>query len=198
MTPKNITKNSHSLERALSREKSIRFVLLGVVVIMTIAFLSKSNDTKIVLVPFGSTSEQVSINDSQASQEYLKRMTKKLVQLGFSYSPVTAQENFDELLEFVDPEHYGVLHKVIVRKIEEIRKSNISSVFFPGEYIYDIKNQRVAVKGVLKTYSGQNLVEDEKKTILFEYKIVSHSIRLIAYTNVSELRNPFEAKMKEQ
>jgi type IV conjugative transfer system protein TraE len=198
MTPENITKNSHSLERALSREKSIRFVLLGVVVIMTIAFLSKSNDTKIVLVPFGSTSEKVSINDSQASQEYLKQMTKKLVQLGFSYSPVTAQENFDELLQFVDPEHYGVLHKVIVRKIEEIRKSNISSVFFPGEYIYDVKNQRVAVKGVLKTYSGQNLVEDEKKTILFEYKIVSHAIRLIAYTDVSELRNPFEAKMKEQ
>ncbi len=198
MTPENITKNSHSLERALSREKSIRFILLGMLVLMTIAFISKSSDTKIVLVPFGSTSEDVSINENTASQEYLKKMTKKLVQLGFSYSPLTAHENFEELLMTVDPEHYGTLHKVSLKKEEEIRKSNISSAFFPSEYIYDLTNQRVAVKGILKTYSGEKLVSNLKKTILFEYKVVSQNIRLIAYSDVSELRNPFNAKTKEK
>jgi type IV conjugative transfer system protein TraE len=198
MTPENITKNSHSLERALSREKSLRFVLLAMLTLMTIAFISKSSDTKIVLVPFGSTSEAVSINEDGASQEYLKQTTKKLIHLGYSYSPLTAHENFEELLTLVDPEHYGTLHKVILKKEEEIKRSNISSAFFPGEYIYDVTNQRVAVKGVLKTYSGEKLVSNSKKTILFEYKIVSQNIRLVAYSDVSELRNPFNAKTKEK
>ncbi|WP_127471985.1 TraE/TraK family type IV conjugative transfer system protein [Thiomicrorhabdus aquaedulcis] len=197
MTPDNLEKNTYQLERTLSREKSIRYVLLGSLALMTFAFISKTNDTKTILIPIGTENQSVFISNNEASQEYLKLTTEKILSLGFTYSPVTAQENFDNLLKLVDPSHYGTLNKITVKKLEEIKKNNVSSVFFPSEFNYELKQQKVAAKGVLKTYSGEKLVSNEAKTILFEYRVSDQNIRLVAYTDVTHLKTPFSAQAKD-
>jgi hypothetical protein len=93
-------------------------------------------------------------------------------------------------LTLVSPQDYGTLNKVLVNEKVKIKRSNVSSVFYPSEYRYDLKNLRVAVKGVLKTYSGERLVDDGKRTFMFEYKMVSQKLSLIAYTDVTHRKNP--------
>ena len=198
MSPDNIDKNTYDLERALKREKSIRFTLLAILAIMTIAFISKSSETNTILTPVGATEGRYAISDNKASQEYLQDITEEVAQLGFTYNPATANKQFDKLLTLVDPESYGALNKVLIRKKEQIRKNNVSSVFFANEYSFDLENQRVIAKGVLKTFSGDKPVGDKATSLLFEYRVVSQKIRLLGYTDVTGLRNPFTANIKEK
>lgn len=198
MSPDNIDKNIHELERALKREKSIRFTLLASLAIMTFAFMSKSTVTNTILTPIGQTESKYLISDNKASQEYLQDMTEEVTQLGFTYSPVTASSQFDKLLTLVDPESYGVLNKILVRTKEQIRKNNVSSVFFPSEYQFDMENQKVIAKGVLRTFSGDKQVENKTTSLLFEYRIVSQKLSLLGYTDVTGLKSPFKTSIKEK
>lgn len=198
MTPENMNINIHALEQALKREKGIRYTLMFVIAVLLFAFLSKSSTTKIINQPLGTSNQDSYIVDGQASQKYLKDITQELSQYAFTFTPKTVEENFNALKKTVDPEHYGALNKFLVKKVVDVKQSNLSSVFFPSEYQYDLKNHKVAAKGVLKTFSGDKPVLNEKVAILFEYSLNSHTLRMIGFTDVTNQRNPFAVVTKDK
>lgn len=161
-------------------------------------FLGKQSVTTTIMQPSGTDNVDRWVNDKEASQSYLKDITLDLVGWTYTYTPKTIKENHDRLLLTVSPEYYGLLNKYVVKTQEAVRKENISSVFFPGEWAFDTKNLKVVVKGVLKTFSGERPVLNDKTSILFEYKLTNHKLELIAFSDVTNIRNPFEAAPKDK
>lgn len=196
MTPTNLSKEISILERALKREQAMRYMLASVIIVLLIAFLSKGSETKTIVVPFHGAETDTFVTDNTISQEYLRKLTKRVSQLGFTFSPATADSNFDELLTLVAPDAYGLVNKAIVKKREYIKKMNLSSVFYPSQFTYDLKGFRVAAKGLLKTFSGSKLVSEESVTLRFDFALLgdSHTATLVAFKDVSKQRDPFSER----
>lgn len=190
-------KNLYTLERALKRESGIRWILVALLALMTFAFMSKNTDTKTIMTPFGSEDDSRWVTKTQASQEYLRELTEKASDNAFVFNPKTVDTKFSKLLTMADPSSYGALDKHLIKTKAKVKKNNISSVFYPSEYKYNLATNDVVVTGILKTFSGDKAVDNEKRSYLFEYNVVNQTVTLVGFTNVSNVREPFKASIKD-
>ncbi|WP_460188726.1 TraE/TraK family type IV conjugative transfer system protein [Thiomicrorhabdus hydrogeniphila] len=197
MTPENEKVNISILERSLKREQGLRYVLLVSLACMTIAFMSKSTDTKTILTPIGTDDVSRWVTKNNASQTYLKEIAEKVISNAFIFSPKTIDQKFDSLLQMSDPIYYGLLNKALLKKKEEVAKSNLSSVFFPTEFKYSLVGNDVVVTGILKTFSGEKPVLNRKASYLFNFNIYNQNVTLASFSDVTNIKNPFTAKVKE-
>lgn len=193
MESKILIKNLEFLERSLKRERGFRFALIVLVGIMTLAFLLKANTTKTILVPFGTPNSQtLFVEDELASKEYLKLTAEKFSSLLLTFSPAYAQQNMEKVLLSVAPENYAVMNKATIKKLAEIKKNNVSSVFYPQQTSIDTAGSRVVITGLLKTFSSDKIVVNEKRSYLFGFKVVNSQLQLSQFVDVTGVRQPLK------
>ncbi|KDN94730.1 TraE/TraK family type IV conjugative transfer system protein [Hydrogenovibrio marinus] len=190
MDSKIIEKENSILERALKKEKGIRFVILTLLVIMTIAFIAKSADPIVILKDFGDTNPSEKIEKKKASKTYLRKITDKVTSLAFIYSPKTAARNFDQLLNIVTPSSFGEMQKIIEEKKAKIKRNNASSVFYPKEYIFDLDNQKVIAKGNLIILSGEKIISNKQRAFRCDYTVNDYLISLDGIIDVTDKKDP--------
>jgi type IV conjugative transfer system protein TraE len=188
------------LEKSLKREKGIRYILLALVVVLLFAFMGKKSETITVLAPVAPGIDadcKLVVSANRASECYLEKMTDEMINLSLIYTPGTYQKKHDQLLQVVDPRDYGAMKKMVISQHERIKRSNISSVFFPTEYRFNLNTNQVVVRGIYKNYSGERLILNEDRSYRFDYSIIGHRLKLKGFFDVTGLRNPFEAEIGE-
>ena len=185
------------LEAHIKREKNFRISLIILLVIASFFIVFDRSDTTLKVISFKNT-ENFELKENHASFEYLKSITKEIINNAFIYSPVTASNNFNHILTLVAPENYGETQKFFQKQLVKIRKNNISSVFFPKEFKANISLQSVIATGTLKTYSGERLVKDETRSIRYDYSVRNFQIYSLGFIDVTGKRDPFLIKLSHE
>lgn len=188
-----ITNEISFLERALKREKAFRFFLLAFCVVLIFSFTTKESEKIIIMQTIDNDTSNVALKKDSASKDYLISFTKELLDYAFVYSPASADERMSKLLRVVSPEDYGAMKKYIVKKLEEVRKANVSSVFYAKDFKVQEATQSVVVTGVLMTLSNSKVVSNSQVSIKFMYRVNNFKINLIGFKDVTNKRNPFES-----
>jgi type IV conjugative transfer system protein TraE len=192
MSPGTTEKEIYILERQLKREKGIRYVLIILLLFVGFLFATKKSVTTTIIQPAGTEDQSRWVSsDGKASQKYLKDMADDVIDYALIFSPVTAPDKFDSLLRMVSPESYGAIQKHILRKKEHVRKNQVSSVFYPKEFKYKLDSLQVAVKGVLKTFSGEKPVINEVRTYVIDFGMQGQAVSLKGYLDATGIRDPF-------
>jgi type IV conjugative transfer system protein TraE len=184
-----------SLERQLKREKAFRNAVIIVLAVMTLYSFLNTSETNIEIRKFGAD-QNIEIKENSATIDYYKSAAKKLANLGFTYSPITASINYDGILLMVAPENYGVTQKFFQLQLEKIKKNNLSSVFYPREITVNRKTQAVIITGIHRIYSGEQLVEDSVKKYRFDFVIRNFKIFSFGFIDVTGKGDPFLIKVK--
>ncbi|MFH0778957.1 MAG: TraE/TraK family type IV conjugative transfer system protein [Candidatus Eisenbacteria bacterium] len=125
-----------------------------------------------VLVPAGGLSEEASVTNGSADPKYLRMMVTYVANLMWNYTPANARRQFEEVLALYDSDGYANHLKDYVGMADDVEYSRMTSVFNVSEMTFRADGDFVTVKGDLRQYIDDKLVEN--RTALFE---LAHEVR---------------------
>ncbi len=92
-----------------------------------------------------------------------------------NFNPITSQAVFERTQRFMSPSLFTQTKLRLVKDLEEIKRSNISSMFtLESDPIVNVKSKGfiVHVKGVKVMYMGKEAVKEQQLTFLITVRIV--------------------------
>ncbi|HHL35515.1 MAG TPA: pilus assembly protein [Desulfobulbaceae bacterium] len=126
---------------------------------------------RIVLIPPKMTGT-VEFVQGRPTDNYIKDICRRVVNLAATYSPPTARGQFEELLSYYAPESYPTASKEWYSLASRIEESQVSSVFYLEKITLKENTNTMEVFGNLKQFAAVNtLLENTTKTYLINYRI---------------------------
>ncbi|MDH5542053.1 MAG: type IV conjugative transfer system protein TraE [Nitrospinota bacterium] len=123
----------------------------------------------VVLVPPSGPSMEVS--GDTASEIYLKQIVRYASSLALTYSPITAESQFEELLAMYHPSYFEEGKTNFLNMLEVIKGSDVNTVFYITKM--EVEKTRVILSGrKLQTAKGISIL-DAEKTYYLSYVIES-------------------------
>ena len=125
---------------------------------------------RVILIPPKMTGT-VEFVRGQPTDNYLKDMCRRMVNLALTYTPATARSNFSDLLAMYDPKFYPRAEKIWYSLADRVEDSKITSVF----YIQRIKVQKkssLEITGELRQYTAAgDLFKNQTSIYIIDYRI---------------------------
>jgi conjugal transfer pilus assembly protein TraE len=140
------------------------------------------NSQRVVLVP-PDLKSRVEISGREASDEYVKEITRYALGLALSYSPATARAQFDELLALYTPEAFPEAKRAYYDLAETIEMTGVTSVFHIHGISVSRDSSRIEVKGLKRLFAEDKKTEEGFKTYLIDYRILNSRFMIV---NISE------------
>ena len=146
-------------------------VVLGIAVsINTLLVYRAVKYQRVVLIPPKMTGT-VEFVRGVPTDNYLKDMCRKIVNLALTYTPATARSNFSDLLKMYDPENYPKAQEVWYSLADRIEDSKVTSVFYIQQ-IKVLKNSSLEITGDLRQYTAAgDLFKNQTSVYLIDYRI---------------------------
>lgn len=138
---------------------------LIVLLILAILLLAGKRE-RIVIVP-STFSEEIWLETNKVSASYIRQLGDYFVKLAMTVTPDTAESQYAFILRNVYPSFHGELKTEFVKKVEQIKKKSVSTVFNAREYAVDVRDLSVVVTGDFELSSGKQRLDVEEKS----YKI---------------------------
>lgn len=137
--------------------------LFGVSCVLGIAIYTTSQNQRTIVVPFGAGGD-LYVTGSTPSEAYLRAMTRHIVALAGTYSPYSADRQFQELLSLVHPSAYNGLRDSLNNILDELNESPTLSIatfirqdqpvtWSEREIVVPVEKVRV-IGGVVRKFRG--------------------------------------------
>lgn len=101
--------------------------LFGITCVLGVVIYSTAQNQRTVVIPFGSGGD-LYVTGSKASETYLRTMTRHVVALSGTYSPFSADRQFQELLSIVHPSAYNGVRDSLNHILDELEQSPTLSI----------------------------------------------------------------------
>ena len=101
--------------------------LFGITCVLGVVIYSTAQNQRTVVIPFGSGGD-LYVTGSKPSETYLRTMTRHVVALSGTYSPFSADRQFQELLSIVHPSAYNGVRDSLNRILDELEQSPTLSI----------------------------------------------------------------------
>ncbi|MEM4619487.1 MAG: TraE/TraK family type IV conjugative transfer system protein [Desulfurococcaceae archaeon] len=151
--------------------RRIIFILALVIAVQSLMLYYVIGYTKVVLIPPQITSV-LEITGKDANEEYIKGMTKYLLNLALSYTPQSIEDQLGDFLKYVEPSKYESFRSAFLRLIDDVKTTQISSSFYVDYIKVDRQARRVIVRGsLLRITPGNIVMRDENRYFAYEYLI---------------------------
>jgi len=138
--------------------------LIMFLVLVIIMLAGKSE--RVVIVP-SNFSEEIWLETNKVSPSYIRQVGDYFIKLAMTVTPDTAESQYAFILKNVYPSYYGELKTEFVKKVEQIKKKSVSTVFNAREYAVDVRDLSVVVTGDFELSSGKQRLDVQEKS----YKI---------------------------
>ena len=177
------------MQKSSNIEAANRF-LKFVVAVIGLAVLANSifvytmaRHERTILVPAGLNS-RVEVTDGQASDDYLKLMTRYAAGLALNYTPATAREQFGELLDLYSPEAFPEARKTLYSLADTVETTNITSSFYIESIKVDRKNGAIEATGLKRQFAqdGNPIGGAQQDTYEMTYRISDGRFMLTAFS----------------
>jgi conjugal transfer pilus assembly protein TraE len=146
--------------------------VIGAAVIVNSFFVYTSvKHQRTVLVPAGLNS-RVEVSDGNASDDYLKFITRYAAGLALNYTPATARQQFGELLSLYSPDAFPEAKKAFYGLADTVETAGVTNSFFIISIRVDRKKGVIDMTG-LKRQSAQDskVIDDVQTTYELGYGI---------------------------
>ncbi|MBA4091040.1 MAG: conjugal transfer protein [Sphingobium sp.] len=101
--------------------------LFGISCVLGVVTYSSSQSQRTVVVPFGAGGD-LYVTGTKPSETYLRTMTRHIVALSGTYSPYSADRQFQELLSIVHPSAYNAVRDSLNRILDELEQNPTLSI----------------------------------------------------------------------
>ena len=157
-----------------AENRLLKFVtlVLGIAVIVNSFFSYKAlhYQKTIILPPV--VDRRISISGNNANEEYVKLFARYSIGLLETYSPVSVQGQFDELLKLVTPSFYPSFENTLADLSSTVKTLMITSAFYPFRITIDQLKKNIIIVGIKKQFTGSNIVSrGQNKTYIIGYVI---------------------------
>lgn len=139
----------------------------SLIVLLTLIILMLAGKRERVVILPGGFSEEIWLDTNKVSPSYIRQVGDYFVKLAMTVTPDTAESQYAFILKNVYPTYYGDLKTEFIKKIEQIKKKSVSTVFNAREYAVDVHDLSVVVTGDFELSSGKQRLDVEEKS----YKI---------------------------
>ena len=124
---------------------------------------------RVVLIPPKMTGT-VEFVRGKPTDNYIRDMSRRIVNLAATYSPPTARAQFEELLAYYAPESYPQASNSWYSLAGRIEEAKVSTVFYL-EKIQLKKNSTIEVFGKTMQFATNVPIENKSTTYLINYRI---------------------------
>lgn len=101
--------------------------LFGITAVLGIAFYTTSQNQRTIVVPFGAGGD-LYVTGGKPSPAYLRTMTRNIVALSGTYSALSADRQFQELLSIVHPSAYNGIRDSLNAILDELANNPTLSI----------------------------------------------------------------------
>lgn len=160
-------------------------LLKSVIVVLSLAVIFNSfmvyravKYQRVVLIPPKMTGT-IEFVQGKPTDNYIRDISRRVVNLAVTYSPATARAQFEGLLSYFAPESYPKASKRWYSLASRIETSQVSSVFYL-ERIKTLDN-RIEIFGNMKQLAGDTLLENTSKTYLIDYRLQDGRFYIVSF-----------------
>jgi len=181
-----------SLLEKIIKQRNGYLVLASGLVILTLAMLliiaQLINKQSTIIVP-PTINKSFWVTKNSASSEYLAEMSSFFTELRLNVTPHSIAKQHEMLLRYVAPQYYGKLKTRLISEAERIKKSNISTVFYPVDIQVNQNNLKVTIIGDLKSFIGQTTLPNHRKAYLITYNFHHGHLYVTNFKEVKHVKN---------
>ena len=152
----------------------LKLVLLGLLIctVVNTYILQRALATRhTVLIPAGGITEELSIQNDLADDKYLRVMLNYIMNLMGNYTPASARKNFEVMLQLYEPAYYPKALEVLLELADDVEYSGATSSFGIEKITYKGGRELAEVKGWLRQYIDDRMVERREATYLVYYAV---------------------------
>lgn len=125
---------------------------------------------RVILIPPKMTGT-VEFVQGKPSDQYVKDLARRMVNLALTYSPANARAQFSELLAMFAPDVYPQASRTWYSLASRIEETLVSSVFYLEKISLDNANNRLEITGMKKQFAEDRAVDESNKTYVIKYRI---------------------------
>lgn len=172
--------SQQELQRQLRQftQRHRNWLVFGFLCLALAAYVSLHRTT--VLVPYG-LDQRVSVGLTQATPYYLTLLARNDAMTYFNATPKTIESASAIFLTRLQPQLYGDLQAPLLKRAQDYRRDNQTTVFFPIAGAR-VEGETVTLQGNLVTLIGDKTVRHQTLTVKVVYQSF-HGLRYIAAWN---------------
>ncbi len=125
---------------------------------------------RVILIPPKMTGT-VEFVQGKPSDQYVKDLARRMVNLALTYSPANARAQFSELLAMFAPDVYPQASRTWYSLASRIEETLVSSVFYLEKISLDNANKRLEITGMKKQFAEDRAVDEANKTYVIKYRV---------------------------
>lgn len=163
--------------RQLDLFKAFSFVMVLVNFFLTISYVSMSNNAKVIITPPYIQSEFENVGNS-FSLSYYEQIGNHLANGLLTISPETVDRTFDSIQGYfaTDPDDVKQIKEYLIKEAERVKKDNIYQAFYYLKTLQNHQHNSFVIQGLLKTMTGNVMLEERKVQIEFKYVVNNKKI----------------------
>jgi conjugal transfer pilus assembly protein TraE len=137
---------------------------------------------RVVLIPPQMTGT-VEFVQGRPTDEYIRDLSRRIVNLAATYSPPTARAQFEELLAHYAPEEYPEASRTWYSLAGRVEESQVSSVFYLEKITLGEKT--IETFGKLTQFAGETKLAETSRTYLIDYQIRDGRFHILSFKEKS-------------
>ena len=157
------------------------FGIISVLLSVSLARL----DSKIVIVPL-TGGQPMEVSDSKVSAAYLEAITRDVTTTFLNTTPQSEDYVRRVLVDFACPEFHGSLVQQISDRWREIKRFQLTTVFYPQSISFGDNDLSTRVRGRLDTYVNQDRTSTKTKWFELTFKNNASKICLSGFYEVDK------------
>jgi len=163
--------------RQLDLFKIFSFLLVLVNLFLTVTVININSDVKTIITPPYITSEFENVGDT-FNFSYYEQIGSHLSNALLTISPQNVDKTFDSVQGYFssDPDEIKAIKEYLIKEADRIKKDSIYQAFYPLKTLPNHKNNSFTVEGLLKSMTGNVMIEEKKAQITFDYKVTNKKL----------------------
>jgi conjugal transfer pilus assembly protein TraE len=164
--------NEHAATAAENRLLKFAVIFIGIVTLInSVATYMALNKQRTIVVP-PVIDSRFEISGKTVSEDYLKMMTRYVVNLVLNYTPHTARGQMDEALRLFAPEGYAEAKKMFYQLADTIETAKVTNVFHIQKITVDGSRRTIEIQGDKRQFvNEQKTGEVAVAVYMFDYRL---------------------------
>lgn len=163
------------LEKLQEQVRWQSYTIMGLLVVVLIEgiFLFRLATHKTIIVLPPRVDKEFWVSGEELSYSYLEQTGKYLADRILNVSPAMVDKSVASVYPFLttNPDELKAIKEVFASYTNSIKNNDWWQSFYPMKVIVDPQNQILAVEGILKKFTSNTYIGEERRTIVFKFTV---------------------------
>ncbi len=163
----------------------LTIVLLGIVMLLSVALIKTVGNQRIVLIPMP-LKQTGWVDKSRVSEGYLSEMTRYYSTLFLDISPDSPSSQIDEILHYSAAESSSALKSQLLTESDYLKRNHVTTFFSPASVAVDTDNLIADITGDLHIMVGKEEVKVSRLTYRAHYVYRNGALLIAGFNEVKK------------